>query len=300
MRIGVHGRQMTAASAPVAAAVLEQMTRKGFKPELRAGFAQWPRSEGLAADLPEFADDGPLPAGLDMIVTLGGDGTLLDAVAMVGSSGVPILGINLGRLGYLSTVRRDGVEAAFTALADGHYYTEKRSLAMLEGGGAGFEGRNFALNEVSVHKRDSSTMLSVHAYLGGRFLNTYWADGLIVATPTGSTAYSLSCGGPLLDPACNSFVITPIAVHNLNVRPFVVPDHHEVKLIVDPRGDKYMVNLDSRTVTLEASTELIIRRAPFDLKLVHFEGHDHLDTLRSKLAWGLDARSTSGPPGTTN
>jgi NAD+ kinase len=239
------------------------------------------------------------PDGLDLFVTLGGDGTLLDAVAMVGDRGIPMLGLNLGRLGYLSIVKLEDTETALKAVMNGRFRTQERSLVQIDGCGDGFGGRNFALNEASVHKRDSSTMLSVQTHIDDRYLNTYWADGLIIATPTGSTAYSLSCGGPLLDPTCNAFVLTPIAAHNLNVRPFVVPDHHEIRLEVDPRGDKYLVNLDSRNVTLEATTELRIHKAPFTLKLIQPEGHDHLDTLRSKLAWGLDLRSGPSPQRTT-
>lgn len=294
MRVGVHGRRMSPGKAPVAAALLKKMEANGLVPVLQRDLAALLRDAGQPHDRPSF-DDPSQAKDMELFITMGGDGSFLDAVAMVGDLGIPMVGINLGRLGYLSTVRLEDTDAALGALVARRFRIQERGLVQIDGCGDGFGGRNFALNEVSVHKRDSSTMLSVQAHLGDRYLNTYWADGLIIATPTGSTAYSLSCGGPLLDPTSNVFVLTPIAAHNLNVRPFVVPDHHEVRLVVNPRGDKYLVNLDSRNVTLEASAELHIRKAPFALKLVLPEGYDHLDTLRSKLAWGLDLRSGPRP-----
>ncbi len=295
MRVGVHGRRMSPDMAPVAAGLLKKMEAHGMVPVLQQDLATMLGNAGQPHDRPVFDASSPQARGMELFIIMGGDGSFLDAVAMVGDLGIPMVGINLGRLGYLSTVRLEETDVALGALVARRFRIQKRSLVQIDGCGDGFGGRNFALNEVSVHKRDSSTMLSVQAHLGDRYLNTYWADGLIIATPTGSTAYSLSCGGPLLDPTSHVFVLTPIAAHNLNVRPFVVPDHHEVRLVANPRGDKYLVNLDSRNVTLEASSELRIRKAPFALKLVLPEGYDHLDTLRSKLAWGLDLRSGPRP-----
>ena len=295
MRAGVHGRRMSATSAPLVVRVLAALKKHGIEVSLEEMLAAWLREHGVREPWPTFDGLDPLPRGFDVFITLGGDGTFLDGVAMVGSTGLPMVGVNLGRLGYLSTVRVEDLDTALAALTEGRFTIEERSLVQVDGCGDALGDRNFALNEISVHKRDSSTMLSIRASLGDRYLNTYWADGLIVATPTGSTAYSLSCGGPLLDPACDSFVITPIAPHNLNVRPFVIPDHHVVHLNVDARGDKYLVNLDSRNATLDTSAELRISKAPFNLRMVHFQGQDHLDTLRSKLTWGLDMRSGLNP-----
>ena len=296
--MGVHGRSMTPETAPVAASVIASMKRYGLEPMLQRYFAEWLLQHGHPVEAPDFDPEQPLPRDLKALITLGGDGTFLDSVTLAGKSGTPILGINLGRLGFLSTIMLEDIDAALVSLAKGEYELEERALVEVEGCGQGFGERNYSLNEVSVHKRDTSTMLTVHAWLEDRYLNTYWADGLIIATPTGSTAYSLSCGGPLVDPESKALVITPIAPHNLNVRPFVVPDHHEVRLQVDARGDKYLVNLDSRSVTLEGRTDLRIRRAPFDLKVVVLPGHDFLNTLRTKLGWGLDARSGSSSPRT--
>ncbi len=293
MRIGIHGRSLTPETADAALRVITGMGAHGLVPVVERAFAD--QLNALHRTLPantEMMERAKMPA-LDMLLSLGGDGTFLDSVAMTGRSGVPVLGINLGRLGFLSNTRLEDADQALRMIAARKFSIEERGLLTLEGS-AEFGEQPFALNEVSLHKRDSSSMITVHAYVDDRFLNTYWADGLIVASPTGSTAYSLSCGGPLLDPGCDAMVITPIAPHNLNVRPFVVPGSVTIRLMAEARGDKYLVNLDSRSTTLERTSELRIRRADHRVKLVHLEGQDFLDTLRDKLTWGLDVRS--GPP----
>lgn len=294
----VHGRRMNPTTAPLVAAALASMERRGLSVMLEEGLSAWLKEHGHKRNDREFSISGTLPVNAELFITLGGDGTFLDGVAMVGPSGVPMLGVNLGRLGYLSTVRFEELDAVLATVVKGDLVIEERALVQVDGCGDLLGNRNYALNEISVHKRDNSTMLAVHSSIGDHYLNTYWADGLIVATPTGSTAYSLSCGGPLLDPDCEALLLTPIAPHNLNVRPFVVPDHHEIRLTVDPRGDLYLVNLDSRNVTMGESTELRIRKAPFKLRMMQVKGHDHLDTLREKLGWGHDIRSGSSPSGT--
>ena len=285
---------MASAMAPEVARVLERMNAHGLQPCLDEDLTAWLTANGLSVKGGTLTRTAGRLKDIDMVLSLGGDGTFLDSVAMVGRAGIPVLGINLGRLGFLSSVPLEETDQAFEAISKGRFTLEERSVVQVDGAAAQLGERNFALNEVSLHKRDSSSMITVHATVGDRFLNTYWADGLIVATPTGSTAYSLSCGGPLLDPRCDSLVITPISPHNLNVRPFVVPDHYPIRLIAEARGGKYLVNLDSRSVTLEASTELTITKAPFSVQLVHLEGNDFMSTLRAKLIWGLDVRSA--PP----
>lgn len=248
-------------------------------------------SAGLPLAADEEVSENPASAGIEVFFSLGGDGTFLDSVAKVGRSGIPILGINLGRLGFLSSTREEGALAAIRDVRTGRYTIEDRGLLSLRGEGLGDGTVMFALNEVSIHKRDSSSMLAVDAYVSGRFLNTYWSDGLIIATPTGSTAYSLSCGGPLLDPTCDAMVITPIAAHNLNVRPIVVPGASLLCLRAEAREDKYLVNLDSRSFTLDRPTDLHVQRADHRVRFIHLEGTDFFNTLRDKLAWGLDVRS---------
>ena len=281
---------MEAAMAPVVARVLEQMRIAGLRPQLTPQLAAWLAQCGHAVT------DDVLPAtdiaqqDLDLCIGLGGDGTLLDTVALVGRAGIPVLGINLGRLGFLSSVRIEEVGPALSALKEGHYALQDRALLeVIDVPELG--AHNFALNEVSVHKRDSASMISVHVHLGNDFLNTYWADGLLIATPTGSTAYSLSCGGPILYPTSDALVINPISPHNLNVRPFVVPDHYTIKLQLDARTDVCLLSLDARSTPVGAQSTVTIRRAPFSVKLVQLEGHDFLRTLRTKLNWGLDLRS---------
>lgn len=285
MRIGVMAREMNPENLELARHVLERMAAHGIEALPAAGLAEQLGVDATAH--PQRSDD------LDLWVGLGGDGTLLDMVAQVGRSGVPVLGINLGRLGFLSSVRFEDLDQALAALKNGRYAVQERSLLEVTDHGEALGTVNFALNEVSISKRDSASMVAVHVHLDDHFLNTYWADGLIVATPTGSTAYSLSCGGPILYPTSDALVINPISPHNLNVRPFVIPDHFTIRLRLEARADKCLLNLDARSVTVDGDSTVTIRRAPFGVKLVQLEGQDFLDTLRNKLNWGLDHRSTS-------
>jgi NAD+ kinase len=290
MRIGLHGRLYPASAAATINMIVARIAASGAVPVMERGLAQRMAAGGnpVAPDT-ELMDQAAI-ARLDLLVSLGGDGSFLDSVDFIGRASVPMLGINLGRLGYLSNTRIEDVDATLKALVERRYSTEERALLTLRGC-PGFGKHDTALNEVTIHKRDGAAMISVHARLDGRFLNTYWADGLIISTPTGSTAYSLSCGGPILAPQCDAMVITPIAPHNLNVRPLVVPANSTITLEVDARGEKYLVNLDSRSVVVDHFPPLDVRRADHTVQLVQLEGQDFLDTLRSKLNWGLDVRS---------
>jgi len=294
MRIGVNGRAMEPANAPVVLNTLERMVAHGLEPLLTSSLATWLQEGGHAVPWPVLSNQDLGQQDLELCIGLGGDGTLLDTVSLVGRSEIPVLGINLGRLGFLSNVRLDTVETALAAIKAHHYSLQDRSLLEVMDRETELGAQNFALNEVSIHKRDSASMIAVHVHLGTDYLNTYWADGLIIATPTGSTAYSLSCGGPVLYPTSDAFVINPICPHNLNVRPFVIPDHYTIRLQLEARSDRCLLNLDSRSVAIEGNTEITIRRARFTVKMVQFEGTDFLDTLRTKLNWGLDRRSA--PP----
>ncbi|WP_114751212.1 NAD kinase [Pleomorphovibrio marinus] len=228
---------------------------------------------------------------MDIFVSIGGDGTLLDAVCMVGEYEIPIMGINTGRLGFLSTIAKDDLKMAVKVLAEKAYDLESRALVRLEAGADIFGGLNFGLNEFTIHKRDTSSMITVHTYLDGEYLNSYWADGLIVSTPTGSTGYSLSCGGPLISPAAKNFVITPVSPHNLNVRPMVVSDESEITFKIEGRSEKFLVSLDSRSTAIDASIGLKIRKESFVAKLVKCHDYSFFDTLRQKLNWGFDMRN---------
>jgi NAD+ kinase len=228
---------------------------------------------------------------VDFIISVGGDGTLLDTVCLVGKSEIPIIGINTGRLGFLATVAKEDIEKAINGFMEGSYSVESRSLLSLESDHVLFNGLNFGLNEFTIHKRDTSSMITVHTYINGQYLNSYWADGLIVATPTGSTGYSLSCGGPLITPGARNFVITPVSPHNLNVRPIVVSDESEISFEIEGRSEKFLISLDSRSTAIDASIKLRVKKAEFSAKLVKFADYNYFDTLRHKLNWGFDMRN---------
>lgn len=228
---------------------------------------------------------------IDYFFSIGGDGTFLESTALVRDSGIPIIGINTGRLGFLSGISIDEIDQCLDVMVKKSYTIDSRALLKLETESHLFDDRNFALNELTIHKKDSTSMISIHAYLNGKFLNSYWADGLVVATPTGSTAYSLSCGGPIIHPETNNFIITPIAPHNLNVRPIVIPDNAELLLKVEGRSKHFLVALDSRTETIDSSVELKITKANFSINMLHMESNNYLSTIRNKLNWGLDNRN---------
>jgi NAD+ kinase len=228
---------------------------------------------------------------IDFVLSLGGDGTVLNAVTEVRDAQVPILGINLGRLGFLASVGKKRINEAIDALLVGNYMVEQRKLLQLESNHPLFGETPFALNDFTLLKRDTSSMITINAYVNGAYLNSYWADGLIVATPTGSTGYSLSCGGPIIFPESNNFVITAVAPHNLNIRPVIVSDTSVVSFEVEGRSDNFLCTLDSRFETVTSDIQLAVTSANFKIKLVQLAGDTFLKTIRAKLAWGQDARN---------
>ena len=238
-----------------------------------------------------FTGKKDLPPHTDMLFSLGGDGTMLDAVCFVGNTNIPLIGVNLGRLGFLAAILEEEVEGAILSLVKGSYTLEKRSLLHLDSNIPLFDGAPFALNEFTIHRQDTSSMIKIHTYLNGEFLNTYWADGLIVATPTGSTGYSLSCGGPVVFPQTSSFVITPVAPHNLNTRPIVVPDDNVISFEIEGRTEQFLCTLDARTETIRSNVQLAVKRESFQVSLVRPDEHNFLKTLRHKLYWGIDKRN---------
>ena len=225
------------------------------------------------------------------LISIGGDGTLLEKITLVRDSEIPVLGINTGRLGFLANVSIDEIENAIQALVHKKYTVDSRTLLRLETNLKLFGEANFALNEINVHARESSVMMTIHTYINGEYLNTYWSDGLIISTPTGSTAYSLSCGGPIVIPDSKSFIITPIAPHNLNARPLIISDNDVVSLKVEGRSKSFRVSLDSRSARIEAGTELTIRKERFTINLIRLAEHNFIQTLRNKLSWGIDKRN---------
>ena len=227
----------------------------------------------------------------DFLFSIGGDGTLLKAVTYVRDSGIPILGINTGRLGFISSISADQIDEAITDVLKENYKINERTVLELSTSKKLFKDKNFALNEVAVSKKDTSSMIRIDAYVDDEFLNTYWADGLVVSTPTGSTGYSLSCGGPIITPGTNNIIITPNAPHNLNVRPIVIDGNSVVKLKVEDREQLALVSLDSRSRAFDSETELVIKKASFKTKLIQPQNNSFISTIRQKLMWGLDKRS---------
>lgn len=245
--------------------------------KLNAGFKTFKKSKELE--------------GVDYMFSIGGDGTLLESVSYVKKLKIPILGINTGRLGFLTSVSIQEIDEAIKSILAKDFDLDTRSLLEVELKDNPFGSLNFALNEVTIQKKDSSSMITIHTYLNGDFLNSYWADGLIVSTPTGSTAYSLSCNGPIVLPNSGNIIITPIAPHNLNVRPVVIPDNIEVKLIIEARAENCLIALDYKSGTIPVSTEIIIKKSTEQINLIRLKNHDFLSTLQNKLMWGLDKRN---------
>jgi len=228
---------------------------------------------------------------VNAFLSIGGDGTMLESVTYIGKTQVPVLGINTGRLGFLATVSRADTPAALQQLLAGHYTTENRTLLALKASSPLFDGFGFALNDFTIMKKDTSSMIHVDVFVNRQLLNSYWADGIIVATPTGSTGYSLSCGGPLVHPASESFVITPVSPHTLTARPVVVNNDAEISFKIEGRASRFLVSLDSRFETVNDSVRLSVKKAPFCLKLIQRPGDQYFDTLQKKLNWGRDARN---------
>lgn len=238
-----------------------------------------------------FSESADLSEEIEFIISLGGDGTLLDTVTLVRNKDIAIMGINFGRLGFLASIGREEVKGAVKAMAQRTYVVDKRTMIHVDASIPLFGNVPYALNEFSIHKRDVASMIKIHTYLNGEFLNTYWADGLIVATPTGSTGYSLSCNGPVVFPESGSFVITPVAPHNLNVRPIVVPDDNIISFEIESRADQFICALDSRREIVSKDIQLAVKKEDFDINLVRLSENNFLQTLRNKLTWGLDKRN---------
>lgn len=228
---------------------------------------------------------------LDYLISLGGDGTVLDTLRIVRDSGIPVLGINLGRFGFLAHSLQEEFVTNFKSLKEKRYTIDKRTVIELQSELNLFDGFAFGLNDFIVHKKDTSNMITVHTRLNGDKLNSYWADGLILATPTGSTGYSLSCGGPILYPGSSSFVLTPIAPHNLSIRPLVIGDDNSFSFEVEGRTEDFLVTMDSRSETIQKGSKLHVKKADFTFNMILLDNHNYTKTIRNKLLWGFDQRN---------
>jgi NAD+ kinase len=291
MRIAVHGRLRYVRDMDRVIRMLERVEGAFTAVSLSHELAMALDRKGKLGSRNVLLADGSDIASVDMLVSIGGDGTILESARMVGASGVPVLGINNGRLGFLSSTPQEELDVAIEQLQRGNFTVEQRSLLEMNCENNPFGDKRFALNELTVHKSNRTSMIVIHAYLDDVFLNTYWADGLIVSTPTGSTGYSLSAGGPIVSPAVSSIVISPIAPHNLNVRPLVLPDSYKVSLEVEGRASDHLVSLDSVSYQLKQGMRLDVQRADFTVGLVRFNDTDYFQTLRNKLMWGIDSRN---------
>lgn len=293
MKVAVYGRVFKKENADFIQAFFKQMDASGiqfcteelFLAQLVAHNLRI-SSTATFANKKELLEHKP-----NIFIVLGGDGTMLDSLVYIHNTAILVMGLNTGRLGFLTGEQKSDLGKLFDHLMRGHYQIDKRTVLQLESNHALFDGVCYALNDFVIHKKDSSSMMTIHTYLNGEFLNSYWSDGLIISTPTGSTGYSLSCGGPILYPGSDSFVITPIAPHNLNVRPMVVSDQNVISFEIEDRSTSFLISLDSRSETINANYSLAVRKADFAFNLIKFNDENYLKTLRKKLMWGLDNRN---------
>jgi NAD+ kinase len=292
MNVAIYGRKLNRQTISVFEQVFSLLERFNWKPVLEQELQEQLIKKGnIGGQYETFKDHTDLKSGIDMAFSVGGDGTFLKTVSFIRESGVPILGINTGRLGFLANINPEKMEEMFSMVQEKRYSYQKRSMLRIHTEDDLFGENNLALNELTLHKKDTSSMITVHASLDGNYLNSYWADGLIVGTPTGSTAYNLSCGGPIITPGCQVHILTPIAPHNLNVRPMVVPDHLPIKLQVEGRERRYLISLDSNTKSIPQGTEITVEKAEFMINVIRFENANFLDTIRNKMNWGMDTRN---------
>ena len=291
MKFAILGKPFDEVVAPFLQTLLDELATRQAEVIIEESFRAFiDQHLRLPSSTGSFRRGGSL-RGVQYVLSIGGDGTLLDTVTYVGALQIPILGINTGRLGFLAPITPDYISQAIDALFKGHFTIEERSLLRVDTDPDVFGELNFGLNEFSILKRDTSSMITVHTYIDGEYLNSYWADGLVVSTPTGSTGYSLSCGGPVMLPQTNNFIIAPVCPHNLNVRPLVVSDQSIISFEIEGRATSYLLALDSRSTSVEASVQIAVRRENFTARLVKLNHVNFLSTLRNKLNWGLDRRN---------
>ncbi|OGS72162.1 MAG: NAD kinase [Flavobacteria bacterium RIFCSPLOWO2_12_FULL_35_11] len=293
MKIAIYGQYYKPEDKIYVEELLQALKIHGIEFVIEQNYYVGLKKHIPAINAETFSSNTELDATFNFMFTIGGDGTILRAVTYIRDSNIPIVGINTGRLGFLATVKKEEINTAIEQLLQKNYLIHKRTLLSVTTTptNVGLASLNFALNEVSVSRKNTASMITIETYLDEEYLTSYWADGLIIATPTGSTGYSLSCGGPILIPQAKSFVITPIAPHNLNARPLVIPDETKIKLMVSGREDKFFLSLDSRITTINSKTEIFIEKSGFTLKMVEINKQTFLKTLRDKLLWGQDVRN---------
>lgn len=293
MKIAIYGREFQPTVSNYVRQLFELLAKRNVELWVYGKFKRFLTKEyDVAHQAKSFSKLKDLPSDIKFMLSLGGDGTMLAAVSILRDSNIPITGINLGRLGFLASINKDNIEEALASLLNDDYTIEKRTLLAVKAENSLlFNGDSFALNDITLIKRDTSAMITLNVFLNGELLNEYWADGLIIATPTGSTAYSLSCGGPIISPGSGNFVITPISPHNLNVRPLVISDEDVLNIEIESRGDRFLLSCDSRTVDVATNEKIIVSKADFSIHLIRLKDESFFSTLREKLLWGLDTRN---------
>ncbi len=294
MKIGIYGQFYHENSGVYIQQLLETLDENNVEVVIEKNFLELINlHDDIDKNYSHFSTFEELDHSYDLFFSIGGDGTILKTITYVRDLGIPIAGINTGRLGFLATIQKEEIQDSIDLILNKQFYSSPRSIVTVETSSKTdeFGTLNFAMNEIAVSRRNTTSMITIHTSLNDEFLTSYWADGLIVSTPTGSTGYSLSCGGPVMMPDAESIVLTPIAPHNLNARPLVIPDNQEIKLQVSGREDTYLVSLDSRIHTLANDTIITIKKAPFKINMVVLEGHSFLKTLRKKMLWGEDNRN---------
>jgi NAD+ kinase len=293
MKIAIYGRITEKLLPPILQKLFDKLEKNNCELLISSDYLDYLKPQfKIGGKVKSLEDFNAIRGQADFLLSFGGDGTILETIAYVRNSGIPILGINTGRLGFLAGLTvEQAIDHAVERLKAKQFSLDKRSLVKLETENNLFGDVNYALNEFTVQRKESSAMMTIHASVNGEFLNSYWADGLIIATPTGSTAYSLSCGGPLMVPDARSFVITPLSPHNLNVRPLILPEDSIIKLTVEGRSPQYLATLDARTKVFDANLELTLRKEDFKISLIRFSDQHFFDTIRHKLLWGSDARN---------
>ena len=294
MKVAIYGQYYQNSTEPIIRDIFVFFNENNVEMIIEAEFLKLLYDKQIVKkEYKTFHSYKELDSSFDIMISIGGDGTILRAATLVRDSGIPILGINAGRLGFLAMVQKDEIAQFLQFVIEKKYTISERSLISLSSSPkiSEIEDINFAMNEISVSRKDTTSMITIETYLDGDFLNSYWADGLIIATPTGSTGYSMSCGGPILTPNVTSLVITPIAPHNLNARPLVIPDDTEIRLKISGREEQYLVSLDSRIASVKNESILTIKKTPFKIKMVEIQDETFLKTLRNKLLWGEDKRN---------
>jgi NAD+ kinase len=292
MQVAIYSRVLEDNQTEDVKRLLDQLKENNITPVICDTFYNQLKNHLSFEEEPRlFSSTDDLNEQFECMISLGGDGTLLDTITLIRDKNIPLLGINFGRLGFLASIGREELELAVASLVNHTYVKDERTLLHLDSNLPLFGNTPYALNEFAIQKQDTSSMIKIHTYLNGAFLNTYWADGLIVATPTGSTGYSLSCNGPIVFPDSGSFVITPVAPHNLNIRPIVVPDNNVISFEIEGRTDSFLCTLDSRKEVVQKNVQLAVKKEDFSINLIRLNENNFLQTLRNKLSWGLDRRN---------